>query len=193
MDLTILSSLTGTVWLPVLIFFARVFDVTIGTLRIIFISRGKKYIAPLLGFIETFVWIVVVSQITRQASNLAAYLGYAAGFAAGNYMGMLIEARLAIGTLVVRTILSRGGEQVATLLHEAGYGVTIVAGQGSNGPVQLIYSVIQRKDLAEVTGIIHQANPKAFLTVEEARAVQEGIFPHPLKGRQIALAQRKGK
>jgi len=190
-----MSDITFYTWigLPLLIFVARIIDVSLGTLRIIFISRGLRKLAPLLWFVEVFILIVVVSQITRQASNLAAYLGYAAGFAAGNYMGMLIEARLAIGTLVVRTILSKGGEQVAAWLHAACYGVTIVAGQGSNGPVQLIYTVIQRKDLVEVTGLIHQANPKAFLTVEEARAVQEGIFPHPSKSRQIALAQRKGK
>ena len=190
-----MPDLTMTTWvfLPILIFLARIVDVSLGTMRIIFISRGQRRLAPLLGFVEVFIWIVVVSQITRQASNLVAYLGYAAGFAAGNYVGMWIENRLAMGTLVVRTILQQGGEQIAASLHDAGYGVTTVAGQGSNGPVQLIYTVIQRKDLTEVTGLIHQANPKAFMTVEEARAVQEGIFPHSSKGRQIALAQRKGK
>jgi uncharacterized protein YebE (UPF0316 family) len=190
-----MNDITFYTWvgLPLLIFSARIIDVSLGTLRIIFISRGQRRLAPLLGFVEVFIWIVVVSQITRQASNLAAYLGYAAGFAAGNYMGMWIEARLAIGTLVVRTILPQGGEQIAALLHAAGYGVTTVAGQGSNGPVQLLYAVIQRKDLAEVTGLIHQANAKAFLTVEEARTVQEGIFPYPPKGRQIAQDLHKGK
>jgi uncharacterized protein YebE (UPF0316 family) len=181
------------VGLPLLIFAARVIDVSLGTLRIIFVSRGQRHIAPLLGFVEVFIWIVVVSQITRRAENLPAYLGYAAGFAAGNYVGMWIESRLAMGTLVVRTILSQGGELVAGLLHMSGFGATSVAGQGLNGPVQLVYTIIQRKDLPRVIELIHQANPKAFLTVEEARSVQEGVFPHPARGRQVAFGQRKGK
>ncbi|HEX2991004.1 MAG TPA: DUF5698 domain-containing protein, partial [Anaerolineales bacterium] len=83
--------------LPLIIFLTRVLDVTLGTLRIIFISRGRKYLAPLLGFIEVLIWITVVSQIIGGASNFAAYFAYAAGFAVGNYVGMWIEERLAIG------------------------------------------------------------------------------------------------
>ena len=184
---------TAWIFLPLLIFVARIIDVSLGTLRIIFISRGQRYLAPILGFAEVFIWIVIVSQITKRADNVIAYLGYAAGFAAGNYIGMWIERQLAMGTMVVRTILQHGGEQAARLLHDAGYGVTTVSGQGFSGPVTLLYTVVQRKDLGEAIELIHRANPKAFLTVEEARSVQEGIFPHNPRGRQIALAQRKGK
>jgi uncharacterized protein YebE (UPF0316 family) len=179
--------------LPILIFTARVIDVSLGTLRIIFTARGHRYLAPLLGFIEVFIWIVVVSQITSRANNLISYLAYAAGFAAGNYVGLWIESRLAMGTLVVRAILAQGGAQVAAMLHEANYGVTTVAGQGANGPVQLIYTVIQRKNLNEVLSMIHNANPKAFLTIEEVRSAQAGIFPQPDRSRRIAIGQRKGK
>lgn len=188
-----MPELTTWVFLPVLIFLARIVDVSLGTLRIIFVSRGQRRLAPLLGFVEVFIWIVVVSQITRRADSLIAYLGYAAGFAAGNYVGMWIESRLAMGTLVVRAILPQGGVQIAAMLHAEGYGVTIVDGQGSNGPVQLIYTVVQRKYLTEVIDLIHRASPKAFLTVEEARSVQEGIFPRRSNGGLIALGQRKGK
>lgn len=190
-----MDTITFYTWigLPLLIFVARIVDVSLGTMRIIFTSRGQRNLAPLLGFVEVFIWIVIVSQITRQANNIIAYLGYAAGFAAGNYVGMWIENRLAIGTLVVRTILPQGGEQVAALLHDAGYGVTTVSGHGSSGPVQLIYTVVQRKYLADAIGLIYQANPKAFLTVEEARTVHEGIFPRPMKRGQVAVGQRKGK
>lgn len=184
------------VGLPLLIFFARVVDVSLGTLRIIFTARGRRYLAPLLGFIEVFIWIVVVSQITRQANNLLAYLAYAAGFAAGNYAGIWIESRLAIGTLIIRAILPDEGDQatgLASTLHQAGYGVTRVAGAGSNGPVQLIYTVIRRKDLAVVSELIHQTHPRAFLTVEEVRSVNEGIFPPPRQKQMVAIGQRKGK
>ena len=182
-----------TFTLPLLIFIARVIDVSLGTLRIVFTARGHRYLAPLLGFIEVFIWIVVVSQITSQANNLVSYLAYAAGFAAGNYAGLWIENRLAIGKLVVRAILPHSGAQVAAGLHAASYGVTTVAGQGANGPVELVYTVIQRKNLEDVLAMIHAANPNAFLTVEEIRSAEAGIFPKPNRGRRIALAQRKGK
>jgi len=116
------SDLYSYVSLPLLIFFARMTDVTLMTLRIIFVSRGKRYLAPLLGFVEVFIWIAVVSQIIRGANNLVAYLAYAAGFAAGSYVGIYIENRLAIGTLVVRAIIPRGADELVARLHSAGRG-----------------------------------------------------------------------
>lgn len=193
-----MSEISFYTWigLPLLIFFARVVDVSLGTLRIIFTARGKRYLAPLLGFVEVFIWIVIVSQITRGADNLVAYLAYAAGFAAGNYVGIWIENRLAIGTLILRTILPDEGTQatgLAAILHQAGYGVTRVSGEGANGPVQLIYTVIRRKDLQQVSALIRQTHPRAFLTVEEVRSVAEGIFPPNRQTRLAVMSQRKGK
>ena len=193
-----MSDISFYTWigLPLLIFIARVVDVSLGTLRIIFTARGRRYLAPLLGFVEVFIWIVIFSQITRQASNLLAYLAYAAGFAAGNYVGIWIENRLAIGTLIIRAILPDEGvlaTDLAATLHQAGYGVTRVAGTGANGPVQLIYTVIRRKDLAQVSALIRQTHPRAFLTVEELRSVAEGIFPPSKQKQMVALGQRKGK
>lgn len=189
-------SLYTWIGLPLLIFAARVVDVSLGTLRIIFTARGKRYLAPLLGFIEVFIWIVVVSQITRRAHNLVAYLAYAAGFAAGNYVGIWIENRLAIGTLILRAILPDEGAHatdLATTLHQAGYGVTRVSGEGANGPVQLVYTVVRRKDLSQVIALVHQIHPRAFLTVEEVRSVAEGIFPAPRQNRLASMSPRKGK
>ncbi|MBU4225576.1 MAG: hypothetical protein KKC71_07125, partial [Chloroflexi bacterium] len=120
----------GWVLLPLLVFLARVIDVTLGTLRIIFISRGKKYLAPLLGFVEVFIWVAVIAQITRGANNIVAYLAYAAGFAAGNFIGMYIEDKLAIGTLVLRIIVPNGADTLIGHLRAAGFGVTSVDAEG---------------------------------------------------------------
>ena len=163
--------------LPLIIFFTRVLDVTLGTLRIIFISRGRKHLAPLLGFVEVFIWITLVSQIVGGAQNFVAYLAYAAGFAAGNYVGMWIEEKLAIGTLVVRVILPRDAKELIDNLREAGFGVTHVEAHGSSGPVTLVYTIVMRKELKRVVDIIDGAAPKSFFTIEELRSVQEGIFP----------------
>lgn len=164
--------------LPVIVFFARFVDVTLGTMRIIFLSRGRKFLAPALGFVEVFIWITVVSQIVGGAkNNLLAYFAYAAGFAVGNYFGMVLEDKLAIGTLVIRAILPKNGNSLVTRLREKGYGVTFVEGHGASGAVILVFTVVMRKELEQVVDIIHETAPKAFFTVEELRSVQQGIFP----------------
>jgi uncharacterized protein YebE (UPF0316 family) len=167
------------IWMgmPLLVFFARVTDVTLGTLRIIFISRGKKYIAPFLGFVEVFIWIAVVAQIVRGVNDVITYLAYAAGFAAGNFVGMYIEDRLAIGTQVLRIIVPDEADQLTANLSNGGYGITLVDGQGATGPVKLIYTIVRRKDLAIALSLIHQTHPHAFLSIEDVRSTQEGIFP----------------
>jgi len=163
--------------LPLIVFLARLTDVTLGTIRIIFVSRGKKYLAPLLGFVEVFIWITIVSQIVRGAQSIVAYLAYAAGFAVGNYVGMIVEERLAIGTLVIRVILPKDGAALIERLRTEGYGATYVDGQGASGPVMLIYTVVMRKELSRIVDLIQEVQPKAFFTVEELRSTQQGIFP----------------
>jgi uncharacterized protein YebE (UPF0316 family) len=174
----VLESFDWYAWviLPIIVFIARVADVTLGTLRIVFTSRGKRNLAPILGFVEVFIWIVVVGQIVKNIHSFTAFFGYAAGFAMGTYIGLKIEEKLAIGTLVLRIILSHGGEELAAELRAAGFGVTIVNGEGASGPVKLLYTVIKRKELKAVSAIIHQNNPKTFFSVEEVRSAESGIF-----------------
>lgn len=180
--------------LPLIVFLARFVDVTLGTMRIIFLSRGRKILAPTLGFIEVLIWITVVSQVVGGAqNNLLAYLAYAAGFAVGNYLGMVIEERLAIGTLVIRAILPKHGTELVQSLRDGGYGVTFVEGHGGSGRVILIYTIVMRKELEEVVNLIHTIAPKAFFTVEELRSVQEGIFPMRPTSYQRDLFGRKKK
>jgi uncharacterized protein YebE (UPF0316 family) len=179
--------------LPLIVFLARLADVTLGTIRIIFISRGKKYLAPLLGFLEVFIWITVVSQIVRGAQSIVAYLAYAAGFAVGNYLGMMVEEKLAIGTLVVRVILPKDGALLLERLRNEGYGATYVDGQGASGPVMLIYTVVMRKELPRVINLIQEVYPKAFFTVEELRTAQQGIFPVRSSSPLDRFVRRKSK
>jgi uncharacterized protein YebE (UPF0316 family) len=192
-----LSDFTAWVILPLLVFFARILDVSLGTMRIIFTSRGKRHLAPLLGFVEVFIWVVVISQIVQNLSNIAGYFAYAAGFAAGNYVGIFIEEKLALGTLVIRAILSETSDDLIDRLRASGYGVTSFLAQGALGPVTVLYTVFRRKELNEVVDIISQVNPKAFYTVEEIRSAREGIF-HPAKsahpGSRLSIPGiRKGK
>jgi uncharacterized protein YebE (UPF0316 family) len=187
------SELYIWVLLPVMVFFARVADVTLGTMRIIFISRGKRNLAPLLGFVEVFIWITIVSQIVSNAHNLLAYLAYAAGFATGSYMGMYIENRIAVGVQLIMAILHENTGDLTQNLHEAGYGVTSVDGLGSNGPVKLIYTIVFRKNLEAVLSIIHRTHPHAFLAIEDLRSTEAGIFPMIMPAQQKVMLGRKFK
>jgi uncharacterized protein YebE (UPF0316 family) len=165
------------VGLPLLIFASRIVDVTLGTMRIIFTSRGRRQQAALLGFAEVLIWIVVVSRVFSGEHSPTAYVGYAAGFATGTFVGMLVEERMAIGTLMVRIILSKGADELIEQLRAAGFGVTTVHGEGGQGPVCLIYTIVKRRNLPHIRKLIHDTAPGTFFSVEEVRSSEMGIFP----------------
>ncbi|MDR3366602.1 MAG: DUF2179 domain-containing protein [Prevotellaceae bacterium] len=163
--------------LPIIIFCSRILDVTLGTMRIIFVSKGHKRVAPLLGFFEVFVWILVISQIMQHANNIYCYVAYAAGFAMGNFVGMMIEERIAIGIYFVRVITPKNGDDLVAHLNEKGYGATLINGKGKVGQVNLIYSVVSRKSIGKVEQIITDFDPNVFYVIEDVRTAKRGIFP----------------
>lgn len=163
--------------IPLLIFFARMADVSIGTLRIVFVSKGLKFIAPLLGFVEILIWLLAMSKIFQNLDVWFYYIAYAGGFAVGNYVGLTIEERLALGHLSLRIITSEPSEELAKKLTKEGYGVTYHEAQGSRGKVDIIYCILKRSDYNLVTRIINNYNPKAFYTIEDVRYANSGVFP----------------
>jgi uncharacterized protein YebE (UPF0316 family) len=163
--------------LPLLIFTARVCDVTLGTIRIIFVSRGQKILAPLIGFVEILIWLTAIGKIMQNLGNVYCYLAYAAGFAAGNFVGICIEEKLAMGVFLIRIITKKEAARLIAALNSEGYGATSIAAQGSTGQVAVVYSVIKRADLQHVVEIIKQFNPKAFYSIEDVRFVSQGVFP----------------
>ncbi len=187
------SNLYIWLFLPLMVFFARLTDVTLGTLRIIFISRGKKNVAPVLGFFEVFIWITIVSQIVSHAHNILAYVAYAAGFAVGNYVGMYIEGRLAIGTQVVLAIVQDHASPLIAHLRASGFGVTAVDGSGANGAVKLIYTIVRRRNLNDVLSIIHETHPQAFLSIQDVNSTHKGIFPIPTPSQISVFYPMKSK
>jgi uncharacterized protein YebE (UPF0316 family) len=163
--------------IPMFIFFARICDVTIGTMRIIFVARGMKLVAPALGFVEIFIWIIAISQIFQNLNNPINYFAYAAGFATGNYVGMLVEERLAMGVSLIRVITHQDATNLIDYLRASGYGVTVLDGHGKEGPGKVIFSVIKRKNIKDVENAINEFNPKAFYSIEDVRHVAAGTFP----------------
>ncbi|KPJ69366.1 MAG: hypothetical protein AMJ45_00425 [Syntrophobacter sp. DG_60] len=163
--------------LPLLIFLARICDVTIGTIRIIFVSRNKKFLAPLLGFFEILIWLLAIGQIMRNLTNVACYVAYAGGYATGTFVGIYVEEKLAMGILLIRIITKKDASELIKFLRSANYGVTSVDAQGATGQVNVIYTIVNRSDLEGVIETIKRFNPKAFYSVEEVRFVKNGVFP----------------
>ena len=179
--------------LPLLIFMARITDVTIGTLRIVFISKGHKVIAPLLGFFEVLIWIFAIGKIMQNLDNLLCYFAYAGGFATGNYVGLKLEEKLAIGFEVVRIITRKDAYKLIQALHDEGYGTTSVEARGKSGIVHLVFMIIKRNNIKRIVSIINQFNPNAFYTIEDARTVHSGIFPIEVKKTAQYRRWRRGK
>ncbi|MFZ0280426.1 MAG: DUF2179 domain-containing protein [Bacteroidales bacterium] len=184
--------------MPLLIFLARICDVSIGTLRIIFVSKGKKNIAPVLGFFEVLIWIIAISKIMQNLDNYINYVAYAAGFATGNFVGMIIEEKLAMGIQMIRIFINERGMELVQILSKNGFGATTVEAHGSKEKIYLVYSIVHRDELEKVLNVITCFNPKAFYTIEDVKAVNEGIF-NPRKQKtvipftNILREWRKGK
>lgn len=174
------SGLFSYAILPVLIFLARICDQSIGTLRIIFVSKGKKFIAPILGFFEVLIWITAISKIMQNLDNYVNYIAYAAGFATGNLVGMIIEEKLALGIQLIRVFAHQNGPGLVKSLNSKGFGATGIEAHGAVDKVHIIYTIVHRNEMAAVLNIIDEFNPKAFYTIEDIRAANEGIF-HPRK------------
>jgi uncharacterized protein YebE (UPF0316 family) len=163
--------------LSVLIILARICDVTLGTMRIAFIARGQRYLAPLVGFFEVLIWLIALRQIMANLTNPFFYVSYALGFAAGTFIGLWVEERMAIGSRIIRVITRQDAGELAEALREADYGVTTMEAEGVEGRVQLLFSVLKRQDLDRFIEIVDKYAPRAFYSIEDVRAVSEGVFP----------------
>lgn len=186
-NMGISSDLFRYVILPLLIFFARVCDVTLSTIRIIFVMNGKRNIAPILGFFEAFIWLLAVGQIIAQVDNIFAYLAYAGGFATGTFVGMYVEERLAVGMAVLRLITKEINEGMLNFLHENNFSYSLVDGMGKSGKVNVVFFVVKRENLQRLIQGINEHHPNAFYTIENIRQVNEGHqFNSPVNTQQDA-------
>lgn len=162
---------------PILIFLFRIVDVTFGTVRIIFISRGYKMFAALCGFFEVLIWITIISKLMRDNNSVVYLIAYAAGFAAGNFVGLSIAEKLSVGVALLRIVVSSYPDKLIKSLREMEYGVTVIKGKGAVGEVEILFIVIKKKDLKKIKEKIKLYNPKAFYSIENIDSVSDGVFP----------------
>ena len=158
------------------IFLLRICDMSMDTLRVLFVVRGKKLIVWVLGFLQSLIFVIAISSVLTGERNYLNIFGYATGFATGNIVGMLIEERLAIGHVLVTVISSNRGALLAEKIRASGFAVTEIAGRGKNGTVFELHASVLRKDVDHVETIVLEADPTAFVTAEDIRPVRRGFW-----------------
>jgi len=184
--------------LPLLIFLARIGDVSMETIRVIYISRGIKYLAPIIAFFEIVIWLLAMEVVLSDLSNIANFFAYAFGFAAGTYIGLVIEERLSIGTVILRIITTEEStDEIVSFLESEQFGVTYMDARGSRGDVRMIISLVNRADVPRITSHIETTNPRAFFSIEDIRYVNEGVFrpkqPNAITGLFSSLLHHRKK
>lgn len=173
-----MEALLMSYWGPLLIFFMRIGDVSLATVRMLLIMRNARVWAPIIGFFEVLIWILAAGTAIQHLDSPWHVLGYCGGFAAGNFVGLLLEERLAFGLASVQVFAPSHGPELANALRTFGHGVTEIQGRGRKGPVDVIMSVVKRKDLPTVSNLVDDLAPDSFVSVEEPTAIHRGwVFP----------------
>jgi uncharacterized protein YebE (UPF0316 family) len=160
------------------VFVMRLIDMSLDTFRLVLIMRGRKLMAGLIGATQAAVFILAVSQVLKGPLNFWTVLGYAGGFGCGVIVGMFAEERLAMGHAMFRIYSPARGAAIAQALRAAGHAATEFTAQGKEGMVTVINCAVSRKEVAAVNAIVHQADPNAFITVDDVRPMSRGHFRH---------------
>jgi len=169
--------LSPIAWLGALgIFALRLSDMTCDTLRMLFVVRGRKGIAWVLGFVQSAIFVIAITTVLQHLDNPLNVVGYAAGFATGNVVGMLIEERLAIGHVKVSIVTQRLGTHLSQLLRDSGFGVTEIPARGRDGMVSMLSVSVLRRDVARVEDIVHAVDAEAFVISEDVRPLRRGFW-----------------
>ena len=151
-----------------IIFSLRLADQSLGTMRTLLVSKNKPIYAALIGLVESAIWIVAISQVIKDIDDPVLIGAYAAGFAAGTILGTYIERIVGVGNIVVRVFCPANSPSVAETLRDNGHGVTVIDGEGKEGPVKIYLCVIPRRKLKSVLGMIEEINPNAYITTDMA-------------------------
>lgn len=159
------------------IFFARVTDVTLSTIRMLMVVQGRKVQAAIIGFFEVSIYVTALGKVVNSLDNIWNLLAYALGFACGNYVGITIENRIALGNLAAQVVLKvESSEELVKKLRESGFGVTVLEGHGREGTREILNLAINRKDLDKLKGIVYDYDKDAFITTSSVNPISGGYF-----------------
>lgn len=172
-----LLNLSGPV-LYIVIFCAKIVEVTISTIRLVYINKGEKVKGAILAFVEILIWLIVVSSVlTNIAADPIKIFVYAAAFSLGNYIGVTIESKIAVGLASIQAVVNEdNGEEMAEILRNQGFGVTILDGKGKDDSKKnLLFIQLKRKRIPEAVKLIQQNNPEAYITVNDIKSMVGGF------------------
>ncbi len=179
--------------LPVAIMFLRIIDVSLGTVRLIMVFRGRRITAAVLGFFEVIIWLTAITAIISHITDWVNVIFYGLGFALGNVVGMMIENIMAVGQQVVRFISTEESDKITRILRAKGYGVTEVVASGREGPVGLGFLIAARKKIPSLIGLISGMDSKAVVTIEDVRYsnIVEYVRPIGIGSRWLKFIKKK--
>jgi uncharacterized protein YebE (UPF0316 family) len=152
----------------------RILNTAIGTVRVILVTRQQKFLASVLAFLEALLFALSIGSVANDLNNILNLMAYCGGFAIGSYIGMMIERLFITSFMTVNIITARHGHEIALALRAKGFGVTETVGEGHEGKVIMLRSVVLNRDVPKVVQIVHSVYQDAFVAVEEARAVHRG-------------------
>ena len=159
------------------IFALRILDVSIGTLRIGMLVRGRRALAGVFSFVESLIWLAAAAQVLSNLDSSAKIVAYAGGYAAGTMLGTTLERRMALGNSLVRIVAPLDSPNLSDALRKRGFYATVINGSGRDGDVRISFSVVPRRRVGEVLKLVQETNPKAFVTAEETTPIQMTALP----------------
>jgi uncharacterized protein YebE (UPF0316 family) len=169
--------LSPQAWLSALaIFGLRVTDMSLDTIRVLFVVRGRKGLVWFIGIFQSLVFVLAITRVLANLNNPLNVIGYAVGFATGNFIGMIIEERLAIGHILLSIISTSRGAVISEKLRDSGFAVTEISARGKNGMVSVLHCNVFRKDVGNVETLVLENDPEAFVTAEDVRPVRRGFW-----------------
>ncbi len=144
-------------------------DVSMAAVRIIFVTRGIRTLAAMIGFVEILIWLVAITQIMQNLNNIINYFAFAAGFSMGTFVGISIERKIAIGNTAVQLITGKDTTDLLKYFQNNGYGATTIDANGSLGPVKIVFIIVRRRMLEKTLDILKQFDPEAFYVIGDVR------------------------
>lgn len=173
----------GILWGYLFVFFARICDMTLDTFRVLCIVKGRKLLGSCLGFFQVLIWLVVIKKVLSEMDSAGYMIAYAAGFAAGNYVGSVLDEVIALGKVSVQVITSRYDNIFSEKIREAGFGVSSVDCMGKCGLKTLLIIEIEKKHLRKLFRLLNELDSEAFVSVFDINRTKNGFFGTGSKGK----------
>ncbi len=163
-------------WLGMIIFGLRVVDMSLDTMRVLFVIRGQRTAAWFSGFFQSAIWVVAITSVLGNLDSWWNLVAYAGGFATGSVVGMAIEERMAVGYGHLRIMSPRRGQAIAAAVRQAGYAATELSGRGKDGMVSVVTCSVRRRHIGLVQRTVGAIDPEAFITVQDVRPLHRGFW-----------------